>query len=135
MPEAESPARAAAVTIWSVGHSSLELPAFLARLQSHRIEHLADVRALPRSHRHPHFSRYALSLELARIRIGYSHHPALGGRREPAPDSPNRAWEEPAFRGYADHMASASFAAALDELVARARGLRVAMMCAEADPA
>jgi uncharacterized protein (DUF488 family) len=118
-----------------VGHSTLELEAFLARLGAHGIEHVADVRRLPRSRRHPHFTGAALAAELARARIGYSHHPGLGGMRVPRADSENRALREEAFRGYADHMGSAEFEQALDEVVARARGIRVAILCAEADPA
>ncbi len=99
-----------------MGHSTLELEAFLARLGAHGIEHVADVRRMPRSRRHPHFTGTALAPELARVRIGYSHHPDLGGMRTPRPDSENRALREEAFRGYADHM-------------------RIAILCAEADPA
>jgi uncharacterized protein (DUF488 family) len=121
------------VTLWTIGHSTLALDDFLARLEAHRIEHLADVRRVPRSRRHPHFSGPALAAALARTRIGYSHHDALGGMRTPRPDSRNRAWRNEAFRGYADHMATSEFEAALDELIARARGTRLAVMCAEAD--
>ena len=93
------------------------------------------MRRLPRSRRHPHFSGPALAAELARVRIGYSHHLDLGGMRAPHPDSENRALREEAFRGYADHMGTAEFERALDQVIARARGIRVAILCAEADPA
>ena len=55
----------------------------------------------------------------------------LGGRRKPATDSPNDAWEHPAFRAYADHMATDEFAAGLAELEMIAGGSRTTMMCAE----
>jgi len=130
-PEEPAPA---GLTIWTIGHSTLTLEAFLDRLAAHRIEHVADVRSVPRSRRHPHFAGDALAEALARARIGYSHHRDLGGFRVPTPDSANRAWQDQAFRGYADHMASPAFERALDELVARSRGVRVAILCAEADP-
>lgn len=125
---------AGAPAIWTVGHSTLSLEAFLDLLKAHAIEHVADVRSFPGSRRHPHFSAAALTAELARARIGYSHHRDLGGFRKPRPDSPHRGWRDPSFRGYADHMSTPAFGAALDELMARARGLRVTLLCAEADP-
>jgi uncharacterized protein (DUF488 family) len=60
--------------------------------------------------------------------------PELGGMRRPRADSPNTGWAEEAYRGYADHMATADFAAARDAVLAAARGQRAALMCAEADP-
>jgi uncharacterized protein (DUF488 family) len=57
--------------------------------------------------------------------------PELGGRRAPKPDSPNTAWRNASFRGYADYMATEGFAAGLDDLVNLASGLRTAIMCAE----
>jgi uncharacterized protein (DUF488 family) len=49
------------------------------------------------------------------------------------PSSPNKAWEDEAFRGYADHLASDDFAAGLDRLEELAAMSHVAVMCAEAD--
>jgi uncharacterized protein (DUF488 family) len=56
---------------------------------------------------------------------------ALGGRRQPASSTPNTAWRHPAFRGYADHLASEEFATGLFELLMVASGFRTAVMCAE----
>ncbi|RPE81810.1 uncharacterized protein DUF488 [Vulcaniibacterium tengchongense] len=64
--------------------------------------------------------------------IRYVPLPGLGGRRRARPDSPNTAWRNAAFRGYADHMASAEYRAARDRLDALARAAPTAMMCAEA---
>ena len=55
----------------------------------------------------------------------------LGGRRPVRPDSPHVALRHPAFRGYADHMASPGFGQALDSLVEWAAARRTAVMCAE----
>ena len=57
---------------------------------------------------------------------------ALGGRRRPRPDSPNIAWRNASFRGYADYIASAEFADGLNQLLDVAAHLRTAIMCAEA---
>ncbi len=66
--------------------------------------------------------------------IGYEHMGAtLGGRREPSSGSPNDAWEDDAFRGYADHMASAEFADGLARLREMGTERRAAVMCAEGD--
>lgn len=90
------------------------------------------MRRFPGSRRHPQFNQSALQASLARHHRAYFWLPALGGRREPAPDSPNTAWRNLAFRGYADHVASEEFAQGLFELLMVAGGLRTAIMCAEA---
>jgi uncharacterized protein (DUF488 family) len=131
--------RAGAVTaplaILTVGHSRHELEPFLALLRAHGVEHVADIRRFPGSRRFPHFHAEALSAALAGAGIGYTHFRDLGGRREPRPDSRNPGLRSTAFRGYADHMESAAFARALETLLHRAGSSRVAVMCAEADPA
>jgi uncharacterized protein (DUF488 family) len=121
-------------TLFTIGHSTRTLDAFLALLRAHEIEWLADVRRMPQSRRHPHFSRHALARSLESAGIGYRHFESLGGLREPAAGSGNSALRNPAFRGYADHMATTEFSKALDELAALGRGTRVAILCAEANP-
>lgn len=93
---------------------------------------LVDVRSAPGSRRSPQFGRGPLTQALAEAGIDYRHEPALGGFRRPRPDSPNAGWENGAFRGYADHMASEEFAAALDRLQSAALERSTAVMCAEA---
>jgi uncharacterized protein (DUF488 family) len=44
----------------------------------------------------------------------------------------NTGWEHPAFRGYADHMASSEFRDGLDALQALGRERPTCVMCAEA---
>lgn len=124
-----SPGRGVVLT---VGHSTHALEAFLALLQAARVELLADVRRFPGSRRTPHFGGAALRGVLAGEGIRYEHLEGLGGRRRAASDSPNGGWENAAFRGYADHMATEEFARGLARLeeIAGARG--TAMMCAEA---
>jgi hypothetical protein len=56
----------------------------------------------------------------------------MGGRRRASPDSPNTAWRNASFRGYADYMSSTEFALGLVELLQLASTARTAMMCAEA---
>jgi uncharacterized protein (DUF488 family) len=117
----------------TVGHSNHGEKEFLDLLRGAGVTALADVRVSPRS-RYEHFNRSALagSLEAAGIHYAYLGE-ELGGRREPLPDSVNRAWDEEAFRGYADHMASEEFAAGIERLEELGAEHRVAVMCAEGD--
>jgi uncharacterized protein (DUF488 family) len=119
-------------TIWTIGHSTLSLEAFLELLGHFSLEAVADVRRFPGSRRHPQYAKEALRASLAERGIGYLWLPALGGRRRPTPDSPNVAWRNAAFRGYADHIATAEFAGGLEELLALSGRLRTTLMCAEA---
>jgi uncharacterized protein (DUF488 family) len=118
--------------IYTVGHSTRSWEQLAALLQEAGIEELVDVRSVPRSRRHPQFNAGALSQSLPRCDIAYAHEPALGGFRRPHAHSPNRGWSHRAFVGYADHMASAEFRAALDRLRRDARERRPCLMCAEA---
>jgi uncharacterized protein (DUF488 family) len=118
--------------IWTIGHSTRSLEAFLELLAANRIEAVADVRRYPGSRRWPHFAREALAQALESRGIHYDWFPELGGRRTPKPDSPNTAWRSTAFRGYADYMATEPFAEGLERLVSLASGLRTSIMCAEA---
>ena len=64
--------------------------------------------------------------------IQYRHFRELGGLRKPQPDSPNGGWKNQAFRGYADHMRTPAFAAAVDDLLNFGGAGSTAVMCAEA---
>ena len=103
--------------IYTIGHSTRTLEAFVALLQAHGVRQLADIRLVARSRRWPHFSGDALAQSLAAVDITYRHFQALGGFRKPRPNSHNTAWHNKAFRGYADYMETAAFAAALEDLL------------------
>lgn len=118
--------------ISTIGHSTRTADEFVALLHQHAITGLADVRTVPQSRRHPHFGRERLDARLCEAGIEYRHFPGLGGLRKPRPDSCNGAWRNASFRGYADHMQTPEFSAALGELLAFAHERRVAVMCAEA---
>ncbi|MEX2226128.1 MAG: DUF488 domain-containing protein [Dehalococcoidia bacterium] len=123
-----------AVELWTVGHSTRTFDEFVSMLTAWRIETLVDVRTVPRSRRHPHFNSDALAAALPERSIAYVHLPELGGFRKPRADSANMAWQNESFRGYADYMLTADFAAALERLIALAGASRAAIMCAEAVP-
>ncbi len=120
--------------VLTVGHSSRPLGEFLRLLEAHGVTRVVDVRKMPRSRRNPQFSGDALAPALREAGIDYAYLSGLGGLRRRRPDSPNGAWKNASFQGYADHMLTPEFEAALDELLDLARGERVALMCAEAVP-
>ncbi len=120
--------------IYTIGHSTRPIEEFLAMLHGHGVARLLDVRTVPRSRHNPQFARDALAPALRASGIAYEHVPALGGLRHARRDSPNAGWRNASFRGYADYMQTEAFAAAIDDLIARARLETVACMCAEAVP-
>lgn len=121
-------------TVYTVGHSTRSFEELVGLLRAHGVRRLVDVRTVPRSRRHPHFSREALVESLPAAGIEYRWLSELGGLRRPRPDSPNTGWRNESFRGFADHMQTAGFAAAVDELLALAQGDDLAIMCSEAVP-
>jgi uncharacterized protein (DUF488 family) len=120
------------MVIYTIGHSTRSWDDFLALLRAHGIDRLADIRTVPGSRRHPHFSAEALGHSLTAAGIAYRHFPGLGGLRKPRPDSPNGAWRNESFRGYADHMRTAEFRDALTDLIGWSDAGRTVIMCAEA---
>jgi uncharacterized protein (DUF488 family) len=120
--------------ILTVGHSTHPLAEFIALLAAHGVTMLVDVRTIPRSRHNPQFNLDTLPAALAAEGIGYTHMKGLGGLRHARSASPNTGWRNPGFRGYADYMLTAEFAAELDNLLATGRREQVAIMCAEAVP-
>ena len=119
--------------IWTIGHSTREIDAFLGLLETNGIKLVADVRLLPGSKRYPQFNQEALAQSLGDRGIRYEHFPELGGRRKPRPDSRNTTWRNEAFRGYADHMETEEFRQGINRLVDLAGEIGpTAVMCAEA---
>ena len=119
--------------VWTIGHSNLELADFLALLESHRIEQIADVRRFPASRRHPQFAMESLSDALAASGIEHSWFEDLGGRRRGrGAASPNQGIRNAGFRAYADHMQSSSFVRAFEVLEEWRAGGLTALLCAEA---
>ncbi|GEJ58999.1 DUF488 domain-containing protein [Anaeromyxobacter diazotrophicus] len=120
--------------VLAVGHSTRSLEELLALLRSCGVVTLADIRTIPRSRRNPQFAREALEPALAAAGIRYAHLARLGGLRHARKDSPNGAWRNASFRGYADYMQTGDFEEGLMELRALAREGPVAVLCAEAVP-
>ena len=118
--------------IWTVGHSTRPIGEFLCLLAGARVQVIADVRSFPGSRKYPQYGKEALAATMDTHAIGYHWLQALGGRRRVSPDSPNTAWRNASFRGYADYMSSAEFEHGLTQLLTVASKARTAIMCAEA---
>lgn len=122
------------VRIYTVGHSTRTFDELVALLRAFEISALADIRTIPRSRRNPQFNTDTLRTALRSRRIRYVHLAELGGLRRAAKDSPNMAWRNASFRGFADYMLTDDFERGLEKLHALAADRRVALMCAEAVP-
>lgn len=130
LPSAPAPGGRA----FTVGHSTRPIDDFIALLSAHGISQLVDVRTVPRSRHNPQFETRALAQSLAQARIGYALAPGLGGFRRTSPESPNSAWRNLSFRGYADYMLTPDFHESLVAVIELMKTDRVALMCAEAVP-
>ncbi|MGW0229810.1 DUF488 domain-containing protein [Actinopolymorpha singaporensis] len=116
------------------GHGTATADATVELLRGAGITAVVDVRTAPGSRRHPQFSRAELERWLPEHGIGYRWERRLGGFRKVAPDSPDSAWRNDAFRGYAGHMRTAEFLAGIDDLlaeVAEDSSGGTAIMCSE----
>ncbi|HTJ45699.1 MAG TPA: DUF488 domain-containing protein [Kofleriaceae bacterium] len=120
------------MTIFTIGHSTRPIEDFIALLRAHGVKRLVDIRTIPRSRANPQYGRGALGRALRNRRIAYTYRKELGGLRRAAKDSPNAAWRNPSFRGYADYMQTPEFEHALDDLLELDGP--IAIMCAEAVP-
>jgi uncharacterized protein (DUF488 family) len=115
--------------LFTIGHSTHELPQFLQLLKRHNIEEIVDVRSQPYSRHTPWFSREALehALKIAGVRYLYLGR-ELGARRQ-EPDCYIQGKVS-----YDRIAAAAAFRSGLDRLRHEATTTRVALMCAEKDP-
>lgn len=120
-----------APVIRTFGHGTATAAAFTELVHGAGIRMVVDVRRFPGSRRHPQFGKDEMARWLPAAGLEYQWMPGLGGRRKGPPDSPNVGLRNPQFRAYADHMSSAEFEAALDELLGIASAVPVAVMCSE----
>ena len=82
----------------------------------------------------PQFNGEELSIRLRKEGVDYLHMKGLGGLRHALKDSPNTAWRNASFRGFADYMQTPAFAKSLNELIGTATKQTTVIMCAEALP-
>ncbi len=147
--------------LWTFGHSTRTVEQTLELLRDSGIASVVDVRSIPGSRRNPQFGAEVMSGWLADAGIDYRRIQALGGRRRRRGVDPeiNAGWTNDGFHAYADWTLGDEFEQGLAELanlvgsagrpdrtvprcptapVTRAglsgRGIRTAIMCAEAVP-
>ncbi len=113
------------------GHGTDSAERTVATLAGAGISSLVDIRTAPGSRRNPQFMRAAMEEWLPEAGIAYRWEKRLGGFRKPSPDNPDVAWREDMFRGYAEHMRSADFRAAIDAVLAEEGSRQVTVMCSE----
>ncbi len=120
--------------VYTIGHSTRPIEAFVKILQAYVIEEVVDVRTIPRSRHNPQFNKDSLpeSLEVAEIK--YLHTPGLGGLRHARPNSINTGWRNASFRGYADYMQTDDFDSALQKIIELSKRKKITLMCAESLP-
>jgi uncharacterized protein (DUF488 family) len=117
-------------SLYTVGHSNHDWPAFLALLRRAGVTALADVRSAPYSRRLPHFNRAELEHGLRAAGLGYLFLGDLLGGRPQAPDlygPDGRVDYEKVRRTFA-------FQQGLERLVQGLERFTLAMLCAEDDP-
>ncbi len=119
------------MSLLTFGHGTASAEQMSTLLGSAGVRRVVDVRTAPGSRRNPHVARAELARWLPEHGIEYRWEPRLGGWRKARPDSPDTALRERAFAGYAAHMRSAEFRAAVDQLLDEAASTTVAIMCAE----
>lgn len=115
--------------IYTIGHSSHDLEAFLGLLEAASIEVLADVRSVPYSRRFPHFSRPAIHGPLAARGITYLF---CGRELGARPDDP--ACYRDGRVDYALIAKTIRFRQGLERVEGEASKYRLALMCAEREP-
>jgi uncharacterized protein (DUF488 family) len=113
------------------GHGTDSPERTVELLRGAGVASIVDIRIAPGSRRNPQFARAELPRWLPAAGIAYRWDKRLGGFRAPGQDNPDVVWREKMFRGYAEHMRSPEFLAAIEPILAEAAERRVAIMCAE----
>jgi uncharacterized protein (DUF488 family) len=116
--------------IYTVGHSNLELAELAGTLQRFGVEVLADVRSLPRSMRHPQFSRDNLEEGLRDAGLRYV---LLGDELGGRPADP-KLYSSNGLVDYRARRACHDFQHGIDRVINEARRAPLALLCAEEDP-
>jgi len=117
-------------SLFTIGHSSLELDGFLKILLTHEVKIVCDVRSRPGSFRFPQFNREPLEACLRSAEIQYEFiGETLGGR----PSDP-RAYHEDGIVNYEERRKAADFRAGIDRALMLGSAANIVLMCAEEDP-
>jgi uncharacterized protein (DUF488 family) len=116
-------------SVFTIGHSNMELARFVALLKQHSIQAVADVRSSPYSQYNPQFNREPLQHALQEHGISYVFlGEELGARRSE---------RECYLNGRADYdliSRTPAFKRGIERVLQGAAKMRVALLCAEKDP-
>lgn len=117
-------------TVFTIGHSNLELAVFVEMLNAHGVKSICDVRSRPGSFRFPQFNRETLEalLELANIHYQFLGD-SLGGR----PADPH-AYHQDGLEDYLARQKAPDFSAGVDRVLEFSAAGNIVLMCAEEDP-
>jgi uncharacterized protein (DUF488 family) len=117
--------------VLTFGHSTAAAEKIARLLRGAEVRRVVDVRTAPTSRHNPDATRDAMSRWLPEVGINYQWDKRLGGWRKAPADTHDTALRNQSFCGYAGHMRSPEFLAAIDDLLASARDERTTVMCAE----
>lgn len=115
--------------VFTVGHSTHPIEAFLALLTQHGVTALADVRSTPYSRTNPQFNRETLERHLKEHGIKYVFLGAELGAR-----SNDLTCYEHGRVQYARLARTDLFRAGIDRVIRGTNEYRIALMCAEKEP-
>jgi len=118
-------------SIYTIGHSSLEVEKFLALLKDKVIQVIVDVRSAPYSRYVPHFNKHAIEYALNAAGLKYIFMGDMIGGKPSGPQYPDANRKVV----YARLAVAETFQQGLDRLIKGLNdGLTIALMCAEEDP-
>jgi uncharacterized protein (DUF488 family) len=115
--------------VFTIGHSSHTIEAFVALLRQHKVTAVADVRSAPFSRPNPQFIKDALERDLRAHGIKYVF---LGRELGARSDDPS-CYEHGRVQ-YSRLAGTALFRKGLDRVMRGMRKHRIALMCAEKEP-
>jgi uncharacterized protein (DUF488 family) len=119
-----------AQTLFTVGHSNLDMSTLLGMLIRQEIKMVCDVRSRPGSFRFPQFNREPLMAQLASAKIIYQFFgDQFGGR-----PLDSRYYRPDGLVDYPARRKAPDFQEGLDRLSGFAKAQPVVLMCAEEDP-
>jgi uncharacterized protein (DUF488 family) len=117
--------------IFTIGHSNHSFDYFLALLKSNQIEYIVDTRSYPYSHHAPQFDEPSLKSGLQNSGLRYLYlGKQLGGR-----PSDRSFYDSDGHVLYARISTSSDFQEAIKRLEKGIQTHRIALLCAEEDPA
>jgi uncharacterized protein (DUF488 family) len=113
----------------TIGHGTASAQRLTELLRGAGVQQLVDVRTAPGSRHNPEMVREAMARWLPDQGVDYRWEGRLGGWRRDPPDSPDTALRNRSFGGYAAHMRTPEFRAAVEEVLGDTAC--TAVMCSE----